>query len=134
MKSNYKEVKICINNVYGINLNENTFNDELTITEDTVECKRYFVVLEEYIMWKHTFLDGDFKDSFIKIAKMLENLKGPVVTEVDTSLATMTLKYSDDLLIEKECTGSLTDNGMNDLSVELLKLIPSGWFYPDFIE
>ena len=47
MKSNYKEVKICVNNSYGINLNENTFNDEFTITEDTVECKRYFVVLEE---------------------------------------------------------------------------------------
>lgn len=134
MKSNYKEVKICVNNSYGINLNENTFNDEFTITEDTVECKRYFVVLEEYIMWKHTFLDGNFKDTFIKIASIVEKLKEPVVTVGDTSLATMTLKYSDDLIIEKEYIGSLTDNAMNDLSVELLKLIPSGFFYPDFIE
>ena len=134
MKSNYKEVKICVNNSYGINLNENTFNDEFTITEDTVECKRYFVVLEEYIMWKHIFLDGNFKDTFIKIAKMLENLKEPVVTVGDTSLATISLKYSDDLIIEKKYKGSLTDNGMNDLSIELSKLIPSGWFYPDFIE
>lgn len=85
-------------------------------------------------MWKHTFLDGDFKDSFNKIASIVEKLKEPVVTVGDTSLATMTLKYSDDLIIEKEYIGSLTDNGMNDLSIELSKLIPSGWFYPDFIE
>ena len=85
-------------------------------------------------MWKHIFLDGNFKDTFIKIAKMLENLKEPVVTVGDTSLATISLKYSDDLIIEKKYKGSLTDNGMNDLSIELSKLIPSGWFYPDFIE
>ena len=133
MKNNYKEIKIFTNNTYGLNINENTFNDELIITENSIKCKRYFVVIDEYIMWKHTFLNDDFKDSFIKISEMIENLKEPIIAGCDTSLTTITLKY-DDSEIDTEYTGSLTDNEMEDLSIELLKLIPSGCFYPDFIE
>jgi len=134
MKKNYKEIKIYINNAYGLNINKNTFNDEFIITEESIECKRYFIVLDEYIMWKHSFLDGTFKASFIKIAEMIENLKEPVIAGCDTSLATITLKYDDESVLEEEYTESLSDNDMTDLSIELLKLIPSGCFYPDFIE
>ena len=105
----------------------------MIITENSIECKRYFVVIDEYIMWKHTFLNDDFKDSFIKISEMIVNLKEPIIAGCDTSLTTITLKY-DDSEIDTEYTGSLTDNEMEDLSIELLKLIPSGCFYPDFIE
>ena len=134
MKKNYKEIKIYINNAYGLNINKNTFNDEFIITEESIECKRYFIVLDEYIMWKHSFLDGTFKTSFIKIAEMIENLKAPVIAGCDTALTTITLKYDDESVLEEEYTGSLSDNDMTDLSIELLKLIPSGCFYPDFIE
>ena len=134
MKKNYKEIKIYINNAYGLNINKNTFNDEFIITEECIECKRYFIVLDEYIMWKHSFLDGTFKASFIKIAEMIENLKEPDIAGCDTSLATITLKYDDESVLEEEYTGSLSDNDMTELSIELLKLIPSGCFYPDFIE
>ena len=43
MKKNYKEIKIYINNAYGLNINKNTFNDEFIITEESIECKRYFI-------------------------------------------------------------------------------------------
>ena len=134
MKKNYKEIKIYINNAYGLNINKNTFNDEFIITEESIECKRYFIVLDEYIMWKHSFLDGTFKTSFIKIAEMIGNLKAPVIAGCDTALTTITLKYDDESVLEEEYTGSLSDNDMTDLSIEFLKLIPSGCFYPDFIE
>lgn len=134
MKKNYREIKIFINNAYGLNINENTFNDELVITEKSIECKRYFIVLDEYIKWKHSFLSGTFNSAFIKIAKMIENLKEPIISGCDTSLAKIILKYEDDSIIEREYTGTLSDNDMTELSLELLKLIPSGCFYPDFIE
>lgn len=134
MKNNYKEIKIFTDNTYGLNINKNTFNDELIITEESIECKRYFVVLDEYIMWKHSFLGGTFKNYFIKVAKMIEDLKEPVIAGCDTALTKITLKYDDDSVLEEEYIGLLSDNDMTDLSIELLKLIPSGCFYPDFIE
>ena len=110
MKNSNKEIKIFTDNTYGLNIRKNIFNDELIITKNSIECTRYFVVLDEYIMWKHTFLDDDFKDSFNKISAMIENLKEAIIVGCDTSLTTITLKKDDDSEIKAEYIGSLTDN------------------------
>ena len=134
MRRKIKEIKIYTDNTFGLKVKKNTYNDELIIIEESIECKRYFVVLDEYIMWKHTFLNDTFKDSFIKLCKMFKNLNKPVIAGCDTPITTITLKYDDESVLEEEYTGSLSDNDMTELSVELLKIIPSGCFYPKFFK
>ena len=84
-------------------------------------------------MWKYTNEEGELTDSFLKIALMIENLKEPIVAALDTALATISLKYDDDSIVEAEYIGSLSANDMVELSEEILKIIPSGCFYPGVI-
>lgn len=133
MKKKVKYIKIYTDEMYSLRFGKNAYTDELLITESTIECKRNFFVLDEYTMWKETFYEEELKESFCKIVELVENLKEPTIAACDSAVNTIELVYEDDTKLSEEYYISLSANDMDELSMALLEVIPSGCFYPKFI-
>lgn len=134
MNNCIKKIEIFVDGMYDLDFNKDKFNDELIITASTIECKRTFVLLDEYILWKKTCNNPSFESAFSHLSDIIKDLKQPLIAACDQKIATITLTFEDGSIVKEEYFGSLSDNDMKDLSKEILKLIPAGCFYPNFIE
>ena len=117
----------------GVHINSNDYTDELKITNNSIECKRYFSILEESIMWKMTFIEEKIKEEYLKVATLISQWRKPLIVACDGDLVVIKTVLENGEIVKEEYTGTFSDNRMSELIKAILQLIPQGCFYPECI-
>lgn len=117
----------------GVNVYENLHVDTLKITSNSIECIRRFEVIKESIEWKINIESLEMKTAFIKINSLVSKLSDPLIAECDGDRVLIKLVYETGKIIEKEYTGSFSENGLEELAKTILSIIPKDCFYPKCI-